>query len=75
MKGNSLVLSTSRKLFSRATPNHCHLNNIFHGSAQYVSTEHRLLSAEKPLVQTASLGEGSNNQRHSKSRDAPGSLA
>lgn len=33
-------------------------------SAQYVGTEHRLLSAQKPHVQTASLGEDSNNQRH-----------
>lgn len=43
-------------------------------SAQYVSTEQRLLSAEKPLVQTASLGEGTNSPKHSKSRDAAGSL-
>lgn len=43
MKGNSLVLSTSRKLFSRATPNHCHLNNIFHGFC--TGHEHRTQAA------------------------------
>lgn len=43
-------------------------------SAQSVGTEHRLLSAEEPLVQTPSLGEGSNSQTHTKSKDDAGSL-
>lgn len=43
-------------------------------SAQYTSTEHGLLSAEKPLEQTASVGEGSNSQTHSESREAAASL-
>lgn len=60
VEGNSLELSTSRKSFSRATANHCHPKDIFHGFCS-VQGEHKhtLLSAVMPPAQPACLREES----------------